>query len=56
MQRLEIVVTLMLARERRATADASAGCTPLVVALTGLPSLPLEMIAEAAAAVGYADV
>ena len=56
-QRLEVMVTLMLARERPAPAGAAAaGCTDLAMALTGLPSRPLEMIAEAVAALGYADV
>ena len=56
-QRLEVMVTLMLGRERPAPAGAAAaGCTALAVALTGLPSRPLEMIAEAVAALGYADV
>jgi hypothetical protein len=47
----------MLARERPAPAGAAAaGCTAPSVALIGLPSRPLEMIAEAVAALGYADV
>ncbi len=51
-QRLEVMVTLMLARERRApTDDAAAGCTPLIAAaLAALPSRPLEMIARAVVA------
>jgi len=53
MQRLEVLVAVMLARERRAPADAAAdGCTELAAALATLPSRPLEMIAEALAALG----
>jgi hypothetical protein len=56
MQRLEVLVAVMLARERRALADAAAdGCTELAAALAMLPSRPLEMIAEAVAALGCAD-
>ena len=56
MQRLDILVAVMLARERRAPADAEAGgCTELAAALATLPSRPLEMIAEAVAALGCAD-
>jgi hypothetical protein len=56
MQRLEVLVAVMLARERRAPADAAAdGCTELAAALATLPSRPLEMIAEAVAALGCAD-
>jgi hypothetical protein len=53
-QRLEVLVAVMLARERHATADAAAGdgCTSLAAALATLPSRPLEMIAEAVAALG----
>ena len=54
MQRLEVLVAVMLARERRADAVA-AGCTELATALATLPSRPLEMIAEAVAAMGCAD-
>ena len=57
MQRLEVLVAVMLARERRALADAEAGdgCTVLAAALATLPSRPLEMIADAVAALGCAD-
>jgi hypothetical protein len=52
-QRLEVLIAVMLARERRAPADAAAdGCTALAAALATLPSRPLEMIAEAVAALG----
>ena len=55
-QRLEVLVAVMLARERRAPADAAAdGCTELAAALATLPSRPLEMVAEAVAALGCAD-
>ncbi len=55
-QRLEVLVAVMLARERRAPADEAADCcTELAVALATLPSRPLEMIAEAVAALGCAD-
>ncbi len=56
MQRLEVLVTVMLARERRALADAEdGGCTELAAALATLPSGLLEMIADAVAALGHAD-
>ena len=56
MQRLEVLVAVMLARERRAPEnDAADGCTELAAALATLPSRPLEMIAEAVAAMGCAD-
>jgi len=52
-QRLEVLIAVMLARERRAPADAAAdGCTALAAALATLPSRPLEMIAEAVATLG----
>jgi hypothetical protein len=52
-QRLEVLIAVMLARERCAPADAAAdGCTALAAALATLPSRPLEMIAEAVAALG----
>ena len=55
-QRLEVLVAVMLARERRAPAnDAADGCTELAAALATLPSRPLEMIAEAVAALSCAD-
>ena len=53
MQRLEVLVAVMLARERRWHADTAAdGCTALAAALAALPSRPLEMVAEAVAALG----
>ena len=55
-QRLEVLIAVMLARERRATADAAAdGCTELAAALATLPSGLLEMVAEAVAALGCSD-
>ena len=46
----------MLARERRALADAeNGGCTELAAALATLPSGLLEMVADAVAALGHAD-
>ena len=57
MQRLEVLVAVMLARERRAPADAAAdGCTELAAALATLPSGLLEMVADAVAALGCSDV
>jgi hypothetical protein len=56
LQRLEVLVAVMLARERHAPADDAAdGCTELAAALATLPSRPLEMIAEAVAALGCSD-
>ncbi len=56
MQRLEVLIAVMLARERRAPAgDTADGCTELAAALATLPSRPLEMIAEAVAALGGSD-
>jgi hypothetical protein len=56
MQRLEVLVAVMLARERRALADAAAdGFTELAAGLATLPSGVFEMIAEAVAALGCAD-
>ncbi len=55
-QRLEVLVALMLARERRALADAEdGGCTELAAALAALPSGLLEIVADAVAALGHAD-
>ena len=55
-QRLEVLVAVMLARERRALADAEdGGCTELAAALATLPSGLLEMVADAVAALGHAD-
>ena len=53
-----VLVAVLLARARRAPADAAAaadGCTELAAALATLPSRPLEMIAEAVAALGISD-
>ena len=56
MQRLEVLVAVMLARERRWHADTAAdGCTALAAALPTLPSRPLQMVADAMAALGCAD-
>ena len=56
MQRLEVLVAVMLARERRALADAQdGGCPALGAALATLPSGLLEMVADAVAALGHAD-
>jgi hypothetical protein len=55
-QRLEVLIAVMLARERLSPVDAAAdGCTELAAALVTLPSRPLEMIAEVVAALGCAD-
>ncbi len=56
MQRLEVLVAVLLARERHAPADDAAdGCTALAAALATLPSRLLEMVADAVAALGCAD-
>ena len=60
MQRLEVVtevvIAVMLARERRRHADTAAGgCTELAAALAALPSRPLEMVADAVVALDCAD-
>jgi hypothetical protein len=55
-QRLEVLVAVMLARERRVLADDAAdGCTELAAALATLPSGLLEMVADAVAALGCSD-
>ncbi len=47
---------MMLARERRALADAQdGGCTVLAAALATLPSGLLQIVADAVAALGRAD-
>jgi hypothetical protein len=52
-QRLEVLVAVMLARERRVLADAEAGgCTALAAALATLPSGVLQIVADAMAALG----
>ena len=56
MQRLEVLIAVMLARERCALADDAAdGCTELAAALATLPSGSLEMVAEAGVALGCSD-
>jgi hypothetical protein len=55
-QRLEVLVAVMLSRERRALVDAQdGGCTELAAALATLPSGLLEMVGDAVAALGHAD-
>ena len=54
-QRLEMLVSVMLARERRALAHAEDGCTELAAALATLSSGLLKMVADAVAALGHAD-
>ena len=56
MQRLEVLIDVMLARERRWPADTAAdGCSKLAAALATLPSGLLEMVADAVAGLGCAD-
>ena len=56
LQRLEMFIAVMLARERRWHADTAAdGCTELAVALAALPSLTLALVAEAVVALDCAD-
>ncbi len=51
------MVAVMASRERRApTAAAGDGCTALAATLGALPSGVLTLVAEAVAALGYADV
>ena len=55
-QRLEVLVAVMLARERRALADAEAGgCTELAAAIATLPSGVFAIVADAVAALGHAN-
>ena len=55
MQRLEVLVAVMLARERHAPAGDAFGCTELAAALATSPSGLLAMVADAVAALGCAD-
>ena len=57
LQRLEVVIAVMLARERRWHADTAAadGCTELAAALAVLPSRSLELVADAVVALYCAD-
>ena len=55
-QRFEVLVAVMLARERCALADDAAdGCTELAATLATLPSGVVEIVADAVAALGCAD-
>ena len=55
MQRLEMFIAVMLARERRWHADTAADCcTELAAALVALPSLTLEKVADAVVALDCA--
>ena len=55
-QRFEVLIAVMLARERCALAgDAADGCTELAAALATLPSGVVEIVASAVAALGCAD-
>jgi hypothetical protein len=55
LQRLEVFIAVMLARERRRHADIAAdGCTELAAALAALPSRPLETVADAVVALDCA--
>ena len=55
-QRLEVLVAVMLARERLILADAEdGGCTELAAALATLPSGLLELVADAVVALGHGD-
>ena len=57
MQRLAVMVAVMASRERRTpTATSGDGRMALAAALGALPSGVLMMVAEAVAALGYADV
>jgi hypothetical protein len=56
LQRLEVVIAVMLARERRWPADTTAdSCTELAAALATLPSLTLALVADAVVALDCAD-
>ncbi len=55
-QRLGVLVAVMLARERRAPTAATDSSAALAAAVGALPSGVLGMVAEAVAALGYADV
>ncbi len=53
-QRLEVLVAVMLTRERRILGQ-DGSCTELAVALATLPSGVLAIVADAVAALGHAD-
>jgi hypothetical protein len=53
LQRLEMFIAVMLARERPWHADTGAdGCTEFAAALAAPSSRPLEMVADAVVALG----
>jgi hypothetical protein len=53
-QRLEVLVAVMLARERQILGE-DGSCTELAVALATLPSGVFAIVADAVAARGHAD-
>jgi predicted component of type VI protein secretion system len=56
LQRLEVFIAVMLARERRWPVDTTAdGYTEFAAALAALPSGLLEMVADALVALDRAD-
>ncbi len=54
--RFDVLVAVMLSRERRAPTEHADGCAPLAASLAALPSGLMELVAEAVAALGGADL